>query len=128
MKALMILALATFILSPLAFAYSGEDFYGCVISAQDRINSKGAKLTTVRGILAQDRANYHKFKKRDAKDAGDSSFTNAEMRQLWQSSKVDIKPALAKRILAGGKVELTVFVFTKKHIEVTEGLPNPDVS
>ena len=44
-------------LSPLSYAYDGLDLYGCVISDKDRYNSKGVRLTKVRDILAQDRAN-----------------------------------------------------------------------
>jgi hypothetical protein len=39
----------------------------------------------VASILRQDRANYHKFKKRDADDQTDDFFTSAKNRELIES-------------------------------------------
>lgn len=109
-------------------AYDGLDLYDCVISDQDRLNSKGVRLTSVRDILAQDRANYHKFNRRDALDAADRTFVTAEQRQLWQSARVDIDPALRAKIRNGGAVTITVYVFSRDWIQVREGLIPPGVS
>ncbi|MBK5968973.1 hypothetical protein CCR91_09370 [Thiorhodovibrio winogradskyi] len=120
--------LAGLVLSASAHAYDGLDLYDCVISDQDRFNSKGVRLTSVRQILAQDRANYHRFHRRDARDAGDRTFVTAEQRKLWQSARVDVDPALREKILNGDKVAITVFVFTPDWIELREGFIPPNVS
>ncbi|WPL19588.1 hypothetical protein Thiowin_04725 [Thiorhodovibrio winogradskyi] len=111
-----------------AQAYDGLDLYDCVISDQDRFNSKGVRLTSVRNILAQDRANYHKFNRRDTLDSADQTFLTPGQRQLWQSARVDIDPALRAKILNGGAVAITVYVFSRDWIEVREGLIPPGVS
>ena len=120
--------LACVVLSLQAHAYDGLDLYDCVISDQDRFNSKGERLTTVRAILAQDRANYHRFKRRDALDSADQTFVSASQRQLWQSARVDVDPALEEKILRGDAVAISVFVFTRDWIQLREGLIPPNVS
>ena len=97
------------------------------VSDKDRVTSKGVRLTKARDILAQDCANYHKFKRRDADDSSDSTFVKAADRKLWQSIKVDIDPALEKKIISGGNLEITVFILTEDWIDVREGLLDPNV-
>lgn len=103
-------------------AYEGLDLYDCVISDQDRVNSSGTKLTSVRDILAQDRANYHKFHRRDALDSGDGHFTSPARRATWKTAQIRVSPILAQRIKNGGNVEIKVFVLTEDSIEVRSGL------
>lgn len=52
------------------------DSYCAQLSAQDHFNSNGQRLTTAAAIIRQDRANYHKFNRRDPGDQGDSFFGN----------------------------------------------------
>jgi uncharacterized protein (DUF2147 family) len=59
--------------------------YEARLSAQDHTSSDGSKLTDVASILRQDRANYHKFKKRDAEDQTDAFFSSAKHRELIDS-------------------------------------------
>ena len=106
----------------LAFGYDGVELYDCVISKKDRFNSSGTKLTSVRDILAQDRANYHRFQRRDAEDSDDNYFTSVARRANWQKAKLRISPILAQKIKSGGKVEITVYVFTEVLIEIRAGL------
>ena len=64
---------------------SGQDYsayYVARLSAQDHASSSGTKLSDVASILRQDRANYHKFKKRDADDQTDDFFSSAKNREL----------------------------------------------
>lgn len=110
-----------------AMAYDGLDLYSARISAKDRVNSKGVALKTLSAILAQDRANYHRFGKRDPQDEKDFVFKTAEGRQLIPKAKIEIDPALKRRILGGGDVDISVFVFSKDSIEIQEGLLDPNV-
>ena len=48
--------------------------YVTYISKKDLMSSGGKKLTSAAAILQQDRANYHKFKKRDKGDTDDGGF------------------------------------------------------
>lgn len=54
--------------------------YRTRISANDRVNSSGAPLNDVGMILQQDRANFHKFNRRDADDAWDPVFSDQNER------------------------------------------------
>jgi len=67
---------------------NGQDYsalYEARLSAQDHTSSDGSKLTDVASILRQDRANYHKFKKRDSDDQSDAFFSSAKNRELIDS-------------------------------------------
>lgn len=105
-----------------AVGYDGVELYDCVISKKDRFNSSGTKLTSVRDILAQDRANYHRFQRRDAEDSDDNYFTSVARRANWQKAELRISPILAQKIKSGGEVEITVYVFTEDLIEIQAGL------
>ena len=59
--------------------------YEARLSEQDHQSSSGAKLGSVAAILRQDRANYHKFNKRDGEDQSDSFFSNAKNRGLLEA-------------------------------------------
>ena len=66
---------------------AGQDYsavYQARLSEQDHVSSRGAKLTSVAAILRQDRANYHKFNKRDFDDQPDPYFTSAGNRGLLE--------------------------------------------
>jgi hypothetical protein len=54
--------------------------YTTYLSPRDRYNSQGVALTTVGAILQQDRANYHRFGRRDDLDMYDPYFGSAEVR------------------------------------------------
>ncbi len=127
-KVMVINLFAGLVFSQVVSAYDGLDLYDCVISDKDRFNSRGMRLTDVRAILAQDRANYHRFGHRDVKDSGDVVFATPEGRMRWRSVRLTIDPALRKKIISGGDVEITIFVFTEDWVEVREGLLDPNVS
>lgn len=56
--------------------------YYAALTAQDMYNSSGKRLTEFCQIVQQDRANYHRFKRRDDSDEGDPFFSSAETRQV----------------------------------------------
>ena len=69
-------------------AAAQEEFgsYFTVLSTQDMYNSSGKLLTDFCQIVQQDRANYHRFKRRDEGDEGDPFFSSAEARQVIAQS------------------------------------------
>lgn len=50
--------------------------YTARLSEQDHFNSNGERLTTVAGIIRQDRANFFVFGKRDSEDTSDDFFAS----------------------------------------------------
>ncbi|MDJ1008588.1 MAG: hypothetical protein QNJ13_12275 [Paracoccaceae bacterium] len=56
--------------------------YYAMLTPQDTYNSRGAPLGSVCAIVQQDRANVHKFGKRDAADEVDPFFTSPERRAM----------------------------------------------
>jgi hypothetical protein len=54
--------------------------YCAFISDTDKFASDGYALTDAASILRQDRANFHKFRLRDAGDTGDRVFTSPNAR------------------------------------------------
>ena len=62
-----------------------RETYVAKLSTRDHYNSKGKKLTNAAAIIRQDRANYHKFGKRDAGDQGDKFFNKASNRAILEA-------------------------------------------
>ena len=54
--------------------------YVARLSGQDHVSSTGQRLTSAAAIIQQDRANYHRFGKRDTEDEGDPIFADPEVR------------------------------------------------
>ena len=63
-----------------SYACSGPVSYKAVISERDLHNSSGANLITLGAVVRQDRANYHKFSRRDAGDEGDTVLSDDQLR------------------------------------------------
>src|SRR5688572_12316112 len=83
MKRLVFLLLAAVLLGlthPASADILLED-YLAVLSEQDHLNSKGGRLTEAAAIIRQDRANYHKFGRRDQGDENDEFFADAANRE-----------------------------------------------
>lgn len=59
--------------------------YEMRVDPQDLRNSKGDPLGTIRAVLQQDRANYHRFGAASAADDFDPYFGTAENRQRFQT-------------------------------------------
>ena len=56
--------------------------YYAMLSPQDTYNSRGVPLNDVCAIVQQDRANFHKFGRRDSGDSSDPFFTTPERRAM----------------------------------------------
>jgi hypothetical protein len=54
--------------------------YVAFLSEADHFNSNGQRLTSAAAIIWQDRANYHRFFRRDPEDQGDSFFADERNR------------------------------------------------
>ncbi|WP_299603047.1 hypothetical protein [uncultured Tateyamaria sp.] len=81
----MMLAAAFFGLGLTVAPTSAQQFtfeYYAMLSPQDTYNSSGLPLNDVCGIVQQDRANVHKFGRRDSADNIDPFFTTAERRAM----------------------------------------------
>ena len=94
--------LALFAAEPAA-ARQPMDSYCATLSARDHFNSNGQRLTTAAAIIRQDRANYHKFRRRDPGDQGDSFFSlqanRARLEALIAEGSSD--PGVLRRIVNG---------------------------
>lgn len=113
---LLMIATALFF-SMSVFAFDGITYYSTTISNNDRYNSSGVRLTSVRAILRQDRANMHKFGRADNGDGYDTYFKKASHRNMFNHARLSISRSLARAIKGSGRVRITVFVFPGK-IEV----------
>ncbi len=60
------------------------EIYYARLGSQDHYNSRGNRLESVAGIIRQDRANYHKFYRRDSEDTGDSYFASKSNRAVLE--------------------------------------------
>ena len=88
-KLMKILPAMTFLaasmsLSGLAMADELKETYVARLSAKDHFNSSGGRLDSAAAIIRQDRANFHKFGRRDAEDESDDFFANARNRELLE--------------------------------------------
>lgn len=86
---------------------AGDVLFVAKLSAQDRVNSSGEALKSVAAIIQQDRANYHKWNKRDPEDTSDGGlFSSAKARAELgaELAKVKIPESLRKKILEGSAI------------------------
>ena len=110
-----------------SFACSQPVSYGTTISEQDRYNSKGRRLRSASAIIRQDRANFHRFGRRDPGDGSDSFFHRAngraELERAVQRSSID--RALQRQIVSGGVLDINVTLCNRgrgSYVEVVEGV------
>lgn len=96
-------ALALVAVAPAVARQGPMDSYCANLSARDHFNSNGQRLTTAAAIIRQDRANYHKFRRRDPGDEGDSFFglhaNRARLEALIAGGESD--PGVLRRIVNG---------------------------
>ena len=86
--------------------------YVAHLSARDHFASDGVRLTTVADILRQDRANFHKFGKRDADDESDEYFTTARARESFERLVRDGEiPANVRRAILNGTPRVIVSIY-----------------
>lgn len=55
-------------------------YYLAYIGPEDMFNSQGQRVTSLGGVLQQDRANFHRFGLRHAQDEGDPVFADPAWR------------------------------------------------
>ena len=87
--------------------------YSAYISPADMHNSKGAALTSLGAALQQDRANFHRFGRRDARDEGDPLFADRALRaRIPQMVRAggDDRGRFAQMVRRGEPFGVTVFV------------------
>jgi hypothetical protein len=61
-----------------------KETYVARLSYQDHFNSRGMRLETAAGIIRQDRANFHRFHRRDREDAWDRFFSSKHNRATME--------------------------------------------
>ena len=86
--------------------------YNTVISPRDTYSSSGQRLGSVAAIIQQDRANYHRFGRRDRGDGHDDLFHSAQARAMipqWMSSRW-VAPVVADAVRRGS-ARITVLVY-----------------
>lgn len=116
------IVLLTSLLLVNSLSYAGADepleSYTARLSAEDHTNSDGKKLTAVADIIRQDRANYHKFNRRDNEDTADNFFAEAKNRERIASmlKKGHIDKQTTSSILNGTPV--VIVNIYKNYIEV----------
>lgn len=80
------------------------------LSAADHKASDGFPLKAVGMIIQQDRANYHRFAKRDAEDTSDDVFADQQARAKLANAEIAGQPDLLKEVLNGAPlVDVHVF-------------------
>lgn len=96
--------------------------YHAEITNEDKFNSKKIRLTSVRDILRQDRANYHLYPSKNKKyDENDNLFKDIDSREIYQTAKIKISHSLENKILYGNQsVFVKVYVYNRNLIEVIE--------
>lgn len=86
MKRMVAACFFVLILGACASAWADDlvETYVARLSAHDHFNSSGERLTTPAMIIRQDRANFHKFGRRDFEDEDDRFFRKVENRESLQ--------------------------------------------
>ncbi|MEL6201605.1 MAG: hypothetical protein AAFR39_04520 [Pseudomonadota bacterium] len=98
------------------------------LDAEDTVNSSGTKLTSFGAILAQDRANYHRFGIRQELDTSDPIFSDRNMRsklpQLYQAGR-SVEKYIRDDVMSGRGHYVYVRIMGKNgrvtHVDVYEG-------
>lgn len=116
MKTLITIGLITASLASVCLA-SEEDreAYNARLSAQDHFSSRGERLTSAAAIIRQDRANFHKFGRRDPEDQSDEFFASGRNRDLLEKylERGSADPA-AIRAIVNGTPLIRIRIFTNE--------------
>ncbi len=113
MKTMLIpMMLATVIGVGISPAETVRESYVAVLSERDHFSSKGDRLTSAAAIIRQDRANYHKFGKRDPGDGDDRFFASANNREALERllNRGTSNPS-ALRAIVNGTPTVTVNIY-----------------
>lgn len=97
--------------------------YVAFLSEADHFNSNGERLRSAAAIIRQDRANFHRFGRRDPDDQDDMFFAKAENRDALERmlERGQASPGVLSRIV-NGTVLIRVDIFrsrTGPYIQVT---------
>lgn len=132
---LICLTAAACLIAGNGWAQSLIDSYTAEIGAADRVNSSGQPLSRPAQILAQDRANVHRFGTRQAADTVDRVFSDRGARAAFPQllSRGAISGSARQALRSGAPVTLQVSVFghggTPSHVTVdVAGSPDPSVA
>jgi len=119
----ILLAAAAVALATPAGAQQLIESYNARLSSADHFNSNGERLTTPAAIIRQDRANFHKFRIRDAEDERDSYFADqgnrAYLERLLERGHTS---AAARRAIVNGTPMIHVELWRSRdgdYIEAT---------
>lgn len=123
----LIIAFSAFLVSPvLAEEVVAE--YLAWLDARDTVNSKGVKLHSFGEVLAQDRANFHRFGIRQELDTSDPIFGDKAMRaklpQLYEAGQ-PVEAYIRRDVMSGRGHYVFVRIIRKNgrisHVNVYEG-------
>ena len=98
------------------------------LDVKDTVTSKGVKLKSFGAVLAQDRANYHRFGIRQELDTSDPIFsdrdTRAKLPQLYHAGN-SVEAYIIEAVMAGRGHYVFVRIMGKNgkitHVNVHEG-------
>ena len=98
------------------------------LDVKDTVNSKGVKLASFGAVLAQDRANYHRFGIRQDLDMSDPVFSDREMRARlphWYKAGEPVEAYILQDVMNGRGHYVFVRVMGTNgritHVNVYEG-------
>ena len=86
MRAFSLCLIAFLTAAPAAQAQQLLESYTAFLGTHDHFNSNGIRLTEPWQIIRQDRANYHRYRIRDAEDQSDrffGSIANRALAEQW---------------------------------------------
>jgi len=91
------------------------------LSAQDHVNQQGRALRKAHHVIAQDRVNFHRHRRRDEQDTADDRYRTKEgrrkLRRMLRRARIgrDVRERIAEgtplievRIYAGGRAEVVL--------------------
>jgi len=95
------------------------DSYTAKIGYYDHYNSRGTPLEKYSEILRQDRANYHKFNKRDSEDEGDQYFTSKGNRAILEDMLYNSNISYSVRnAIENNNPLIEVRIYKDRHLEI----------
>jgi hypothetical protein len=104
--------LALMSLPALSHADELIETYTAFLSERDHFSSKGERLRDAAAIIRQDRANFHKYGKRDIGDESDNFFASARNREILERFlKRGRSTAAALNAIINGTPYITVRIY-----------------
>lgn len=110
-----IVALALLLAPGAAVAQTPRASYVARLSWQDHHASDGVRLDTVAGIIRQDRANFHRFGRRDPEDESDPVFGSTANRGTLERMLLrGSVTARARQAILRGEPLISVQIFADR--------------